>query len=382
MIVPMHVLLVEPDYYTRYPPVGLLKLATYHKLQGDTVELVKGTNGSIKSPDRIYVTSLFTYAWKPVHESVKFFKTMFPSTRLILGGIYASLLPKHAKKSGADEVHVGLFEEAEGLPLDYSLVPRWNGSIVFASRGCTHKCPFCAVPRLEGELNSIRYTIRYLVYPTHNRIIVWDNNILAAPSWDQIVKELQALDLTVDFNQGLDARLVTSTVARQIYSLKTDVIRLSYDYEAMTDNVKRAIELLSGSGVRRRKIVVYALFNYADSPEDFFTRVRNLLRWGVVCYPMRFEPLDSLSKNEYVGAKWTNEMIEMVTDARRVLGTNGAFPPYDGLVKKFERASCFGEAFELRPPQRKKLRAHKNSHFAQELLAVTPHMRHQRGPIP
>jgi len=382
MVVPMHVLLVEPDYYTRYPPVGLLKLATYHKMHGDTVELVKGTNRPIRSPDLIYVTSLFTYAWRPVHESVRFFKATFPSARLILGGIYASLLPKHAKKSGADEVHVGLFKDAEGLRPDYSLVPQWNGSIVFASRGCTHRCPFCAVPRLEGELNSIKYTIRHLIYPTHNRVIVWDNNILAAPSWDQIVKELQDFDLTVDFNQGLDARLVTTTVARQICLLKTDVIRLSYDYEAMTDNVKRTIELLSESGIRRRKVVVYTLFNYTDSPEDFFTRVRNLLRWGVVCYPMRFEPLDSLSKNQYVGPKWTNEMIEMVTDARRVLGTNGAFPPYDGLVKKFERASCFGEAFELRPPQRKKLRTPKSPHFAQELLAVAPCVRNRRGYIP
>jgi len=88
----MHVALVEPRYYTRYPPLGLLKLSAYHKLRGDTVELLKGTRKPAEQPDQIYVTSLFTYAWKRVHESVKFFKSLFPSAPLTLGGIYASLL--------------------------------------------------------------------------------------------------------------------------------------------------------------------------------------------------------------------------------------------------------------------------------------------------
>lgn len=94
----VHVALVEPGYYTRYPPLGLLKLAAYHKLRGDTVELLKGTTRPAKRPDRIHVTSLFTYAWKPVHESVKFFKSLFPLAPLTLGGIYASLLPSHASR--------------------------------------------------------------------------------------------------------------------------------------------------------------------------------------------------------------------------------------------------------------------------------------------
>ena len=35
-------LLVEPDYYARYPPLGLLKIATYHRLLGDEVYFVRG----------------------------------------------------------------------------------------------------------------------------------------------------------------------------------------------------------------------------------------------------------------------------------------------------------------------------------------------------
>jgi len=347
----MHILLVEPDYYTKYPSLGLLKLASYHKLTGDTVELVRGRASPAHRPDRIYVTSLFTYAWKPVHETVKHFKNLYPEVELVLGGIYASLMPDHASTSGADHVHIGLFPEAEELLPDYSLVPNWGGSIIFASRGCVNECGFCAVPRLEGKLNAVKYSIKPLIYPGHTKVILWDNNILGAPNWRHILDELRELGLKVDFNHGLDARLVTFEVAEKLSALKMNVIRLAYDYYGIGPSVKRAIQHLADAGVRRRKIIVYTLFNYTDSPDDFFYRVRDLLDWAVVSYPMRFEPLDSLEKNKYVAPKWTKELLEMVADARRVLGFSGAFPPYEGLRQKFLKASNFEDAFQLRPKQ-------------------------------
>jgi hypothetical protein len=306
-----------------------------------------------RKPDVVYVTSLFTYAWKPVHECVAFYKSLFPAAQVILGGIYASLLPNHAARSGADRIHVGIFPEAEDVLPDYSLVPSWNGSIIFASRGCIRNCGFCSVPRLEGRLNSLKSTIRCLVHPKHTRVILWDNNLLSAPNLQLVLSDLKHLGLKVDFNQGLDSRLFTRRVARELAELKTDVIRIAYDYRGMGRNVERAIEYLSEAGVRRRKIVSYVLYNYVDTPDDFFQRIRDLIQWGVVSYPMRFEPLNSLEKNCYVGPKWTAEELEMVADARRVLGTHGAFPPFEGLKIKFERANSFQDAFSLRPPTKK-----------------------------
>src|SRR5216683_1249459 len=133
----LHVLLVEPDYYTRYPPLGLLKIAALHKFRGDTVELVRG-----------------------------------------------------------------LIEEAEGLLPDYDLIPQWNSSILFASRGCIRRCGFCSVPKLEGRPSALKYTIKHLVYPGHpkterccerkhhTRVILWDNNILGNNNWRELFSEL------------------------------------------------------------------------------------------------------------------------------------------------------------------------------------------------
>jgi len=350
---PKNILLVEPNYYTRFPPVGLLKLSSYHKKMGDYTELIKGQGHPKKPPDVIYVTSLFTWAWEPVWDAVKYYKANFPSAKIILGGLYASLLPEHAALSGADEIHKGIVEEVEDLIPDYTLVPDWNGSIIFSSRGCNMNCGFCAVPILEGKLKCTKKSIKHLVWPGHTRIIFFDNNLLQNPHWRDIFDELEDLKMSVDFNQGLDARLITDEVAERMANLKIDSwIRLAYDARDRGKYVKRAIDNLSAVGIRKRRIMVYTLFNYNDTPSDFFERVKEILNWGVVCYPMRYEPIFALKKNEYISPNWSKERLGAVQRARRVIGYGGSFPPYEGLIRKFNAAKDFDEAFKLRPPKR------------------------------
>ena len=344
------ILLVEPDYYTRFPPLGLLKLATYFRNKGCEIELVRGCVDSFV-PDEIYITSLFTYAWKPVHQAVRFYKRKYPKSRVLVGGLYASLLPEHAAKSGADVIYKGIFEEAETCIPAWDLVPEWDGSIIFTSRGCIRNCPFCAVPKLEGKLKTVIGSIKPYVYPLHSRVILWDNNILATNNWENIFDELEELNRWVDFNQGLDARLINEKVASRLAKLRIKYIRLAYDNKRQIGKLKNAIECLANAGIRRKSIIVYTLYNFRDDPEDFKDRVTQLLNLGVVSYPMRFEPLTSLKKNSFVSKKWSIEELEMVAKARRVLGFAGAFPPYEGLVKKFSKAKDFYEAFSLRKPK-------------------------------
>lgn len=341
------ILLVEPDYYTRYPPLGLLKLAAYHRKRGDEVRLVRGNHSGWK-PDRVYVTSLFSYAWRPVHAAVQFYRNTFPKARVVLGGIYASLLPDHALLSGTSELYVGLHPGAESSVPAWDLVPEWDGSILFASRGCIRKCGFCSVPKLEGPPTDFRLGIRRQVMDYHRRVILWDNNILGNPNWKPIFDQLIELDREVDFNQGLDARLITEDIAVRVAEIKTKSIRLAYDYPGIREGVRRGIENLAAAGVSRKKLVVYTLYNYIDTPEQFFGKVKDLLSWGVASYPMRFEPLTSLTKNAYVSPRWTREELNQVASARRVLGYAGAFPSYKGLSKKMEAATSFMEAFALR----------------------------------
>jgi len=349
-----HVLLVEPSYYTRYPPLGLLKLSSYHKSKGSTIELVHGiTTDTLDEPDIIYVTSLFTWAWEPVWKAVQFYSRLFPDSELWLGGLYASLMPQHAALSGIDPTHIfqGIFKETEELCPDYSLVPEWNkkvaGSIVFASRGCVRSCKYCAVPQLEGSLCACKDSISDLIWEGHKRVIFFDNNFFANPKWEGILEEVQELNLRVDFNQGLDARSLSERIAERISQIKIDrFVRLSYDYQQMKPHVKKAIEILRSHGIDGRNILVYALYNFTDSPQDLFERIQDILNWGAVCYPMRYQPLNTLVKNRHIAPKWDKIRLNALQRARRVIGSGGAFPPYKGMLKvKVEQCNTFDEAF-------------------------------------
>ena len=272
-------------------------------------------------------------------------------------------MPKHATLSGIrpDHILIGVFADAENLLPDYSLVPEWNkkvgGSIIFSSRGCIRSCPYCAVPQIEGSINSIKQSIKNLIWPGHKKIIFFDNNFLANPEWKNILNEVKELNLTVDFNQGLDARLMTEDVAKSISELKIDLIRLSYDYFEMRSYVKRAIDCLKSRGIDGRKILVYALYNFTDDPQDFFMRMKDILRWGAVCYPMRFQPINTLRKNSYIAPRWDAVRLNAVQRARRVIGEGGAFPPYEGMLKvKVQGCKTFDEAFHEFMTQREVIR--------------------------
>jgi hypothetical protein len=350
----LRVLLVEPrksrKYHTPYPPLGLLKLATYHRQRGDVVRLVTGISQDGFEPDIIYVTSLFTYAWEPVHQVIRFYSNRYSEATVIVGGIYASLCSDHLEQAFGSrlEIHQGLVPEIEELLPDYSLIPEWKASILFSSRGCIRRCPFCSVPQLEPEFEA-KKSIKHLIYPGHKKVILWDNNILASPYWRSIFDELEESQLKVDFNQGLDARLLTEETALRLKRLKIPIVRLAYDSKGIKGALIKAIDLLRQVGISGRKIVVYCLYGYLDTPHDFFERIRDLMTWGVVAYPMRYQPLEPCNKDSYVSPNWTKEQLEMIAKARRVIGYGGAFPPYEAFKRKLSDATTFEEAFGLRP---------------------------------
>jgi hypothetical protein len=324
------------------------------KKKKDNVRFARGFCNDSFYPDEIYITSLFTYAWKPVMDVINYYSKQYKRAEIIVGDIYATLCEEHLRETFKDRIHIykGLFNPAEDIMPDYSLVPDWKTSIIFSSRGCIRNCPFCSVKKLEPELNY-KKSIKHLIYPGHNKVILWDNNFLASPYWENIIDELIEANVEVDFNQGLDARLINEKVVSKLKQLKLPVVRLAYDTQGIREPLKKAIDLLKGFGFRGRRIIVYCLYNNPfenDNPETFLKRIQDLGNWEVVSYPMRYEPLEPGQKNTFISPGCTKEQLEMIAKARRVIGYGGAFPPYEGLKKKFLNAKSFEEAFRLRSP--------------------------------
>lgn len=359
----MNVLLVEPDYYSMYPPLGLLKLASYHQSHGNNIEYVRGLSMFISKPDEIDITSLFTYSWKPVHDAIKFYHHMFPEVPIRVGGIYATLMPWNI---GRDfpfvKVHLGLHPEAENYLPDYETLKQvskwkdWDRSIVFTSRGCIRKCQFCVVPKVEGKMRGEQSSILDIMHPSHKKVTIWDNNFLASPYAKSILKELRDHGIEADFNQGLDARLMDEETAGLLADVKSKTIHMAYDWPWEGPYIHKAIDLLGDAGYRKKNLIFYMLFNFfdeqhkkGDTPADFLLRLKNLMEWGASSYPMRYIPLDSLEKNKYVSPLWSQQQLEMVAKARRVMGFGGSFVPYKAFINKIKDASTFEQAMHLRP---------------------------------
>ena len=322
----MNILLVEPIYYSKFPPLGLLKLGSYYRSRGDRVKLVHGKEEPANfSPDRIEITSLFTYAWKPVHEAIEYYHANYPEAQVHLGGIYASLMPDRLKTIYPFvDIHVGLFEKADQYLPAYDLLKavecwnKWDSTIIFTSRGCIRHCPYCVVPKLEGHARRVVDNIERFVYPGHKRIILWDNNFFALPDWARVLKQLQNTGLSVDFNQGIDCRLIDEDKARMIADVKTPIIRVAFDKPDEKTAIEKAVKLLNKYGINGRKIFVYVLYNFydkdvgGDNPAEFFDRIQTIADLTCVSYPMRYEPLCSTQKNQFVSPYWTSEQLDMV----------------------------------------------------------------------
>jgi hypothetical protein len=306
----MKMLLVEPKIHSPFPPYGLLKIATHLRNEGHEVELIRqGYKHPGYTPDKIYMTSLFTYSWKPVWEAVKFYKGAFPNTPIELGGIYASLMPEHARKSGVDKVFSGLWDEVDNLVPAYDLVPEWDGSIIFTQRGCINRCGFCAVHRIEGQMRSTGPSIKPYIYPGHTKIYPYDNNITNGPEWDRVWQELKDSKLKIDIRNGIDSRTVDDKIAGQMNDLRLLRLQTSFDSIKDWDKVENGISLLKKHMTKKYNIVVLILYNFNDTPDEYFERMKVVLDWGCLCYPMRYQPLDTLKKNSYLSSKWTEKEL-------------------------------------------------------------------------
>jgi hypothetical protein len=96
-------------------------------------------------------------------------------------------------------------DEIENVEPDYSLYPENDMSYGFLSRGCIRKCYFCVVPKKEGYIRKVANVSDII---RHSKVNFLDNNILALPECDEILKELADRKIKCFFNSGLDIRLV------------------------------------------------------------------------------------------------------------------------------------------------------------------------------
>lgn len=233
---------------TGFPNLALMKLSAHYKKLGADV----GWWLPLEQYDRVFSSKVFTFT--PEEQQL-------PDCTVKGGTGYGSMdvLP----------------ERMDTIFPDYSLYPNCNHAIGFLTRGCIRSCPWCIVPQKEGNIRP--YMDWHDIKREDSRDIVFmDNNVLAHAHGLSQIQSMIGQSVRVDFNQGLDARLIDGEVAEMLARLKwIRHIRMSCDTDAVLGDVLNAIGALRHHGVKPYRVFVYLLVQDVKSAERRANRLRN-----------------------------------------------------------------------------------------------------------
>lgn len=342
----MNILLIEPAYRSKFPPLGLMRIASFHKERGDSVSFKRGKVPELRLINwhRIYISTLFTYELPRTVKTIQYYSPSVenPADDIFVGGIGATLLPEYIServlcrviKGALDKKNMlGLGESpvAEYIP-DYNILDsvEWkykpeDAYFIRVSIGCIRKCKFCAVPILEpnfGYLQSVSEQLSDVKtkFGERRNLVILDNNILALDCFPQVVEEIRNEGFkkeakfdgrkkrAVDFNQGIDARLITPDIAKLLSSICVSPVRLAFDFDGMESEYRRAVTLLADVGFI--KFTTYVMFNFNDTPESFYHRLKVNLELSqqfgirVTGFPMRYVPIKDVGRH-HISKNWT-----------------------------------------------------------------------------
>jgi hypothetical protein len=504
------ILLVEPDYKNKYPPMGLMKISTYHRDQGDSIRFFKGDlkklvldifaehavsqfskidpetnwkiyksdlvriiqknstkgyelvfetnpyrpallqwikyyNGKYKRReipdevkwDRIYVTTLFTFYWNKIVDTINYAKSLVKEENgLFVGGIASTVAAKDLETETGIKPIKGLLDKprmldqdnniiVDKLPLDYSILeeidyiyPESDAYYGYMTRGCKRKCEFCAVPSLEPEFQSYIPTSQNVkeverVYGPKRNLLLLDNNVLASDRFEDIVadikragfykgatyvepnkldlainnlkdgindlayrklsqkiilglaKRVKGLDFNnyrkiigeleispkylaskkqlleaytrlsvmydkftrqiekaryVDFNQGIDARLMTEEKMNLLSEIPVRPLRIAFDDMHFEKQYVKSVCLAAKYGIKN--LSNYLLYNYKEKPVELYQRLKinvelcEKLDISIYSFPMKYNPINDdegfFKNRNYLGEHWNRKFIRAI----------------------------------------------------------------------
>ena len=374
------ILLVEPDYKNKYPPLGLMKISAYHKKKGDSISFYKGRSKELKEQqwDRIYVTTLFSFYWEKTKKAIKYYINSVKDTNdFFVGGILATTMYNELIQETGIIPFKGLLDRpgilgdddiiVDEITPDYSILdeieykyPSNSAYFSYMTRGCSNHCPFCAVPDLEPEYKdyiSIKDQIEEIKdkYGEKRNLLLMDNNVLASKQFNKIIDEIIELGFYkdakytyirngrkisvnryIDFNQGIDARLLTEDKMKRLSEINIRPLRIAFDDIKIRELYIEKVKLAQKYGIK--SLSNYILYNYKDTPEELYERLKinielnDELGLKIYSFPMKYIPIDA-KERKHIGPNWNRKYIRTIQSILHA--THGVVTP---KRKFFEKA--------------------------------------------
>lgn len=294
----MNILLFQMD--GTMPNLVLMKLSAYHKEQGDHVVLQNHLFNTPIVPDKVYISCVFARNAGDALGIAKMF-----DCPVQLGG------------SGID-LDSELPEDVEHIMPDYGLYAI-GYSMGFVSRGCIRNCPWCIVPKKEGGIH-FHAPISEFWDPQHNKLVLLDNNLLACKRWKEALEFIITNKLKVNFNQGLDIRLVDDEKANWLskidaytHTFKTRMFHFAFDDRRYEKALRKGVETLNAHGVPSHKITIYFLCHFDSTFKDEMERFAIIRELGCHPYCMLYNDRKDDPRRRHF-ERWVNRHLYKVCD--------------------------------------------------------------------
>lgn len=271
---------------SKSPNLALMKISKWHNMRGDDVEWYDG----LSCYDKVYAAKVFTFT------------------------------PDYAYHVNADEVerggtgydlHKELPAEIDRLQPDYSIYPQIDGKTAygFLTRGCPNKCKWCVVPWKEGNIRPYM-DVDEIAAGGRTDLMLMDNNVLASDYGLEQIEKIVERKYRVDFNQALDARLVTDDAAKLLAKVRwMNNIRFGCDTPKQITECERAMSMIDKYRDTPMRYLLYTIimWNIRESYERI-SHFRNNSHVRVIAQPYRdfYNPGQVIPQWQKDMARWAN----------------------------------------------------------------------------
>ncbi len=284
-----------------------------------------------KNVDAVFVTSMMTYWHYGVSDTIRVIREELKDIKIILGGVYATLLTSHARKySGADFVSPGtgcfpLKKALNYLEIDNETDPEWFHNlepsyekyntnrivVITSSTGCPFRCVYCSCWKLwkdfnqrkpEKVVNFIRKTIEK--YDSKD-IVFFDDALLIGDVFKDIMKLMIKRNIKSRFHlpNGVHVRFIDKEMAELMKETNFKTIMLGYETSdpdlqkstggKVTDNMFiRGVTNLKNAGFKIEDVSAYIMANLPDQKEsDVYNAVDKCIELGILPKVNEFTPI-------------------------------------------------------------------------------------------
>lgn len=297
----MKIGLIDVDGHN-YPNLPLMKISAWHKSQGDSVEWYQPLfSGHL---DKVYMSKVFSFT--PDYEY------FIDADEVIRGGTGYSIELVDGKEIYHKENDNDLPPEIEHIYPDYSFYPEMTKDTAygFLTRGCPRGCGFCHVAPKEGRC-SRKVADLSEFWRGQKNIVLCDPNILACPESMELLEQLAESKARVNFNQGLDIRLINDRNIELLKRIRLDSIHFAFDRWQDKDLIEPKLRMFAektGYNKDKGRVTVYILTNFDTTIEQDLYRIQ-------LCRELKFAPYPMIYDKEHADPvyrkmqRWCNNFI-------------------------------------------------------------------------